>query len=289
MMKIFRNNMLMPVIFFKGIKIKWVRLLSCYAVLFAVFGSSGMPWSISSIAHADEKGFSSLKTIHMQLRKNELSQFPEGQIETLRLAQQCPGSQPVPPFPSGQHPLLPEVNMGTILNNVVVDIYWSGTRFAYYSKGTSYGLANCAWIGKPANHAEIIDYKEGTAYSIDFTDGTWRKGRGTHYRDPKYKYIDVQDFMRKNGAIAHSNMIAKQRCVWMPIAQSKDPFDKMCVWKDLITFPNTGNLIELASQGHLDMSGGMKIIIKEEATLFEVNAPIPDDKFKVPANFRQTR
>jgi hypothetical protein len=244
----------------------------------------GLPSMLIAPIQAADINPSGIKTIHIKLHLNE-SDNKWGKAIELFLFTGCPSS-PLPPPPATFSFFKDPGNVVTFFDSDT-DIYWSGTRLATYTKGTKYSLKmpECTWEIGQVEVGEIIDYTTRTRYAIDF-------GR------QRVKQSTVAPLGRTSDAFYQSMVkgkavIAGQHCDIIVLPGAKDG-DNQCVLSKLHFFPNTNKFIQLRFlwQAHFHEPGnghehanGSDLRRVEEATLFEVNVPIAEEKFTLPPGF----
>jgi hypothetical protein len=196
----------------------------------------------------------------------------------------------MPPLP-GNHPLLRDPGNAVAARDTEIDIYWSGTRLAAYITGFAYQLGKgCAWQRVSIARAEIYHYPERAGYLLDYGRRVAVRARGQYYADPPTSAADRADTYYRRTVVGH-DVIVGRRCDLVNFSGGTEP--EACVLSALHRFPDTGNYINLMYQARSasakETPNEMAWISKRQATLFEVNVPIPEAKFKVPAGFTITR
>lgn len=270
-------------------------------VLFETAGSAKNAWFAASLlalcglvgvaetsaVHAAEINEATVKTMHVKLRHNDVG-FGMDE-DTFRDVYKCAGGVP-PPLPEGTHPLIADPGTAFVSQGSEVDIYWSGTRLAVYKKGARYKLVmpGCTWAKEVIDGAEIYDYKDRSAYLVNFTTHSAKKGRGEHYSDPPSSAMRKRYDDAYAKTVLGQDVIAGHRCDEKSLFPGGKPV--ICVLSSMHRFPGTGNYIFLRQeQKPARVSLGVSPTMgawKQEATLVEANIFIPEEKFRVPAGFQ---
>lgn len=240
---------------------------------------------------AEDLNPDTVKTIYIKLHYNDVTWFTDPMmLDMIRTVDEC-ASLPLPPPPA---PITLFKNPGnaTKFIDMETDIYWSGTHLARYRATTEYNLKGpgCTWEKKVIRTGELIDYKNPTGVIIDYQHNVFHPGKGL-YRDINPALRQKED-VAYPGMVKGSDTIAGQKCdvvvdpkmIGWPITE----YEK-CVLSDMHRFPGTNNWIELKTRVLGANGNQFKFMRVEQATAFEVNVPIPDEKFKLPPGFTLLR
>lgn len=239
-----------------------------------------------------------VKTIHIHLHGNSV-----GWSSNLHWLNMLKGNCPIP-YPHPPVAITVFADPGNVggFTDWETDIYWSGTHLARYTTSTVYTLEkfpSCEWTTGPTiKSGEIIDYRTRSNVSIDYLHKSLNAGTGLYY-EPE-PALRLKEDALYSARIRGSGSAAGQKCdvvIGEPYVNKEFPVvasnalemsDTECVLSSLHRFPGTNNWIDLKTYDVSPdnsvpaKSVGMRTHSETEATVFEVNVPIPADKFIAP-------
>ena len=250
---------------------------------------------------ADDFNPATVKTIHIHYHGNFAAWIPGTRMLKLA-ALMHPGCKPPYPHPPVPITLFPDPGNVNDFTDSQTDTYWSGTHLAEYSTSTEYKLnESCEWTTYPAyTTGEIDDYKTRTHITIDYLH---KSLSGVHslYVEPE-PALRLREDADYAATIIGTDSAAGQKCdvvIDEPFVSKQFPVvasnalkmsDLNCVLSSLHRFPGTNNWIHLKSSLVMPATDvpadkvGTRTQGTGVATVFEVNVPIPADKF-IPPNF----